>query len=235
MKERSPILLSWSGGKDSSLALYEIQKSGKYEVTSLITTVTEEYDRVSMHGLRTVLLEQQAESLNIPLQKVFITNNAANDEYETKFNELLIRFKEAGIKQVVFGDLYLEDIKKYREALLQKIGMQCVFPIWKRDTAKLALEFIESGFKAVTVCVDSNVLGEEFAGREFDLQFLNDLPEGIDPCGENGEFHTFTYDGPIFKNPIDHRLGEIVLRDERFYYCDVLPDSKLDDMPHWHQ
>jgi uncharacterized protein (TIGR00290 family) len=223
MKERSPILLSWSGGKDSSLALYQIQKSGRYEITSLITTVTSEYDRVSMHGLRTVLLEQQVESINIPLEKVFISKNASNDEYESKFNEVLSRFKQSGIKEVVFGDLYLEDIKKYREALLQKIGMQCVFPIWKRDTAKLALEFIESGFKAVTVCVDSNVLGEEFAGREFNKQFLNDLPEGIDPCGENGEFHTFTYDGPIFKNPIDHELGEIVLRDERFYYCDILP------------
>ena len=223
MKERSPILLSWSGGKDSSLALYEIQKSGKYEITSLITTVTEEYDRVSMHGLRTILLEQQAESINVPLEKVFISKNASNDEYESKFNEVLSRFKQSGIKEVVFGDLYLEDIKKYREALLQKIGMQCVFPIWKRDTAKLALEFIESGFKAVAVCVDSNVLGEEFAGREFDLQFLNDLPEGIDPCGENGEFHTFVYDGPILKNPIDHELGKIVLRDKRFYYCDILP------------
>jgi len=223
MKERSPILLSWSGGKDSSLALYQIQKSGRYEITSLITTVTSEYDRVSMHGLRTVLLEQQVESINIPLEKVFISKNASNDEYESKFNEVLSRFKQSGIKEVVFGDLYLEDIKKYREALLQKIGMQCVFPIWKRDTAKLALEFIESGFKAVTVCVDSNVLGEEFAGREFNKQFLNDLPEGIDPCGENGEFHTFVYDGPIFKNRIGHHLGEIVLRDKRFYYCDILP------------
>ena len=222
MTIKKKVVLSWSGGKDSSLALYEIQKSGKYEITSLITTVTEEYDRVSMHGLRTVLLEQQAESLNIPLQKVFITNNAANDEYETKFNELLIRFKEAGIKQVVFGDLYLEDIKKYREALLQKIDMQCIFPIWKRDTTKLALEFIDSGFKAITVCVDSNVLGEEFAGREFNKQFLNDLPSGVDPCGENGEFHTFVYDGPIFKNRIGHQLGEIALRDGRFYYCDIL-------------
>jgi len=224
MKERSPILLSWSGGKDSSLALHEIQKSGKYEITSLITTVTSEYERVSMHGLRTVLLEQQAGSLNIPLQKVFISKNASNDEYENNFIQALIRFKESGINQVVFGDLYLEDIKKYREALLQKIGMQGVFPIWKRDTNKLALEFIDSGFRAITICVDSNVLGKEFAGREFDLQFLNDLPEGIDPCGENGEFHTFTYEGPIFKKPIDHRLGEIVLRDERFYYCDILPN-----------
>jgi len=224
MKKRSPILLSWSGGKDSSLALYEIQKSGDYEITSLITTVTSEYDRVSMHGLRIDLLEQQAESLDIPLEKVFITKDAANDEYEDKFNETLIRYNEAGIKQVVFGDLFLEDIKKYREALLKKINMECVFPIWKRDTGKLAREFIDLGFKAITVCVDSNVLGKEFAGREFNKQFLNDLPSGVDPCGENGEFHTFTYDGAIFKKPIDHRLGEIVLRDERFYYCDILPD-----------
>lgn len=221
MKKRSPILLSWSGGKDSSLALYEIQKSGKYQIVSLITTVTKEYNRVSMHGLRTVLLEQQATSINIPLEMVFITKNAANDEYESNFNETLIRFKEAGIKQVVFGDLYLEDIKKYREALLKKIDIECNFPIWKRDTMKLAREFIDLGFKAIVICVDSNVLGKEFARREYNEEFLNDLPKGIDPCGENGEFHTFAYDGPIFKNPINHRLGEIVLRDQRFYYCDI--------------
>ncbi len=223
MKERSPILLSWSGGKDSSLALFEIQKSLDYEVAALITTVTSDYDRVSMHGLRTVLLDEQGSSLNIPLKKVFISKNASNDEYESKFNEELLKFRRTGINKVVFGDLYLEDIKKYREALLEKIDMQCIFPIWKRDTKKLALEFIESGFKAITVCVDSNALGEEFAGRKFDADFLKDLPCGVDPCGENGEFHTFVYDGPIFKNPIDHELGEIVLRDERFYYCDILP------------
>ena len=222
MKKRSPILLSWSGGKDSSLALYEIQKSGKYQIVSLITTVTKEFNRVSMHGLRTVLLEQQAASINIPLEKVFITKNAANDEYESNFNETLIRFKEAGIKQVVFGDLYLEDIKKYREALLKKIDIECIFPVWKRDTTKLAREFIDLGFKAIVICVDSNVLSKEFARREYNEEFLNDLPKGIDPCGENGEFHTFAYDGPIFKKPIDHRLGEIVLRDQRFYYCDIL-------------
>jgi uncharacterized protein (TIGR00290 family) len=221
MEKRSPILLSWSGGKDSSLALYKIQKTANYQIVSLITTVTDEYDRVSMHGLRIELLEGQAESLNIPLQKVFISKNAGNDEYEAKFNEELIRFKESGIKYVVFGDLYLEDIKKYREALIEKIDMQCLFPLWKRDTTKLALEFIESGFKAITVCVDSNVLGKEFVGRQFNEQFLNDLPDGIDPCGENGEFHTFAYDGPIFKKPIDHGLGDVVLRDQSFYYCDI--------------
>jgi uncharacterized protein (TIGR00290 family) len=225
MNNERQVLFSWSGGKDSSLALHEIQKNQKYEITALITTVTADYDRVSMHGLRTSLLEEQARNLDIPLQKVLISKNASNDEYESKFNEVLLKYKESGISQVVFGDLFLEEIKQYREDLLQKIDMECVFPIWKRDTTKLAYEFIDLGFKAITVCVDSEVLGEEFAGREFNEQFLNDLPEGIDPCGENGEFHTFTYDGPIFEKPIDHRLGEIVLRDERFYYCDILPGS----------
>lgn len=223
IKTKKKVILSWSGGKDSSLALYEILKRGQYEIESLLTTVTSDYDRVSMHGLRTSLLEQQSESLNIPLKKVFITKNASNDEYESNFNKAVLGFKQDGIKDVIFGDLYLEDIKKYREALLKKIDMECIFPIWKRDTRKLAHEFIDLGFKAITVCVDSNILGKEFVGREFDEQFLNDLPSNIDPCGENGEFHTFTYDGPIYENTIDYSLGEIVLRDERFYYCDILP------------
>jgi uncharacterized protein (TIGR00290 family) len=222
---RKNILISWSGGKDSSLALYEIQKSRDYEVAALITTITSDYDRVSMHGLRTILLDKQASSLNIPLEKIFISKNASNDEYESRLKEVLLKYKQLGIRDVVFGDLFLEEIKKYREALLQKIGMQCVFPIWKRDTVKLAKKFIELGFKAITVCVDSNVLGKEFAGREFDEHFLDDLPKAIDPCGENGEFHTFTYDGPVFNTPISHELGEIVLKDERFYYCDILPGS----------
>lgn len=224
MKNRTPILISWSGGKDSSLALHEIQKKGKYEIVALITTVISAYDRVSMHGLRSVLLELQAESLNIPLKKIFISKNAENDEYESKFNEELYRFKQTGLNQVIFGDLFLEDIKKYRENLLGNVDMKCLFPIWKRDTTKLAQEFINTGFKAITVCVDSNVLGEKFAGREFDYDFLKDLPEGIDQCGENGEFHTFVYDGPIFNRRINHKRGEIVLKDERFYYCEVLPD-----------
>ena len=223
MNNKRQVLFSWSGGKDSSLALYELKNSQIFEVTALITTVTADYDRVSMHGLRTSLLEEQAEYLNIPLQKVFISKNASNDEYESKFNEVLLNYKESGIRHVVFGDLFLEEIKKYRQDLLQKIEMECVFPIWKRDTVKLAKEFINLGFKAITVCVDSNVLGEEFAGREYDEQFLSELPSGVDPCGENGEFHTFVYGGPIFNKSIDYHIGDIVLRDERFYYCDILP------------
>lgn len=191
MNNKRQVLLSWSGGKDSSLALYEIQKNIEFEIVALVTTVTSDYDRVSMHGLRAKLLDLQAQSLNIPLQKVLISKNASNDEYESKFNEVLLKYKNAGIDQVVFGDLFLEEIKKYREDLLQKIEMECIFPIWKRDTTELAYEFIDLGFKAITVCVDSNVLGKEFVGREFNEQFLNDLPADIDPCGENGEFHTF--------------------------------------------
>ncbi len=214
--------MSWSGGKDSSLALLEIQKSQEFQVIALITTITADYERVSMHGLRNALLEEQAKSLNIPLQKVFISKNATNEQYESAWKDALLTYKDRGIESVVFGDLFLEDIKKYREDQLQKIGMECVFPIWKRDTVKLAADFIDMGFKAITICVDSNYLGEEFAGREFDKQFLSELPSDIDPCGENGEFHTFVYDGPILNHPITYRLGDIVLRDERFYYCDLL-------------
>lgn len=223
MNIKSKVLLSWSGGKDSSLALHDIQQNQQFEVEALITTVTADYDRVSMHGLRNSLLQEQVESLNIPVEKVEISKNATNEEYQSRMEEALLKYKNRGITSVMFGDLFLEDIKKYREELLGQIGMECMFPIWGKDTAKLAQDFIEMGFRAITVCINSDVLGKEYAGREFDEQFLDDLPSNIDPCGENGEFHTFVYDGPIFDKPITHELGEIVLRDERFYYCDILP------------
>ena len=223
MNIKPKVLFSWSGGKDSSLALHEIQQTGEYEIEALITTVTADYERVSMHGLRNTLLEDQVVALNIPLKKVEISKNASNEEYQSRMEKTLIDYKNQGINTVVFGDLFLEDIKKYREEFLGNIDMECMFPIWGRDTVKLAHDFIDMGFRAITVCVDSNVLDKEFAGREFDLQFLDDLPAAIDPCGENGEFHTFVYDGPIFDKPITHEIGEIVLRDERFYYCDILP------------
>ena len=223
MKDKPKLIVSWSGGKDSSLALHEIQQSHKYEIDALITTVTADYDRVSMHGLRISLLDSQVGSLNIPLKKVEISKNASNEEYQSRMKKTLLDYKNQGINTLVFGDLFLEDIKKYREEFLGNIGMECIFPIWGRDTVMLAQEFIDMGFRAITVCVDSKALGKEFAGREFNQRFLNDLPSGIDPCGENGEFHTFVYDGPIFDKPISHEVGEIVLRDERFYYCDILP------------
>jgi uncharacterized protein (TIGR00290 family) len=217
------VLFSWSGGKDSAMALYEIQRAKDYEVAALLTTVTEDYDRVSMHGLRRLLLESQAESLGYPLEKIFISKNASNKEYESKMEEVLLKYKSAGVNSVVFGDIFLEDLRKYREDNLAKIGMKGIFPIWKRDSKELAQTFIDLGFKAVLICVDSKVLDRRFVGRAFDEQFLSELPPNIDSCGENGEFHSFVYDGPIFREKVSHEFGEVILRDNRFYYCDLIP------------
>lgn len=217
------ILFSWSGGKDSALALYEIQKTGKYQIAALLTTVTQDYDRVSMHGVRRVLLEQQAESLGLPLEQILITNHATNAEYETEMRALLEKYKKLGVNAVVFGDIFLEDLKKYREDNLAQIGMRGLFPIWKRGSRELARAFIALGFQAITTCVDSQQLDRGFVGRLFDEQFLSELPASVDPCGENGEFHSFAFDGPIFRKKIGIAKGEVVLRDNRFYYCDLLP------------
>lgn len=220
------IAVSWSGGKDSALALYEIQKTGRYEILSLLTTVTEDYDRISMHGVRRILLEQQAESIGYSLEKVFISRNASNEEYEHKMREVLAKYLAAGVSSMVFGDVFLEDVRKYREDNLSKMGMKGIFPIWKRDTSELAHSFMDLGFKAVITCVDSKVLDRRFAGRAYDKRFLSELPDTVDPCGENGEFHSFVYDGPIFRERILYRKGDVVLRDDRFYFCDLIPVQK---------
>ncbi|HSC34942.1 MAG TPA: diphthine--ammonia ligase [Thermodesulfobacteriota bacterium] len=219
----SKALFSWSGGKDSALALYEVLGSRSCDIASLLTTVTGEYDRVSMHGVRLSLLEMQADSLGLALEKVIIPRNASNEEYETSLEKSLLKYKPSGVDTVIYGDIFLEEIRKYREEQLGRLGLGCVFPIWGRDSFLLARSFIEAGFKAVVVCVDSTLLDGGFAGREFDCDFLSELPPGIDPCGENGEFHTFVYDGPIFRDSVEFVKGEIVLRDGRFYYCDLLP------------
>lgn len=221
MKEK--VIVSWSGGKDSALALYELQKTKSYEILALLTTINRDYDRISMHGVRTILLEMQAESLGLALEKVFITKDATNEQYERKMSEVMAKHLAAGISSVVFGDIFLEEIREYRQDNLSKIGMNGIFPIWKRNTTVLAHEFIDSGFKAVITCIDSDCLDKTFIGRTFDEHFLSELPSAVDPCGENGEFHSFVYDGPIFRNSILHTTGEIVLRENRFYYCDVLP------------
>ena len=221
MKEK--VIVSWSGGKDSALALYELQKTKNYEIVSLLTTITQDYDRISMHGVRTILLEIQAESLGLPLEKVFITKNTTNEQYDSKMWEVTAKYPAAGISSVVFGDIFLEEIRKYRENNLSKIGMKGIFPIWKMNTSDLAHEFIESGFKAVITCIDSNLLDRMFIGRTFDEQFLSELASTVDPCGENGEYHSSVYDGPIFRQKILHTTGKVVLRENRFYYCDVLP------------
>jgi uncharacterized protein (TIGR00290 family) len=220
------ILLSWSGGKDSASTLYELRKSNNYEIIALITTITEDYDRVSMHGVRRTLVEQQADSLGIKLETVLISRNASNQVYEANLSLVLSKYFELGIRNVAFGDLFLEEIRRYREDFLKKIGMQGIFPIWKRNTRELAETFLNLGFKAIISCVDSELIDKSFAGREFDEKFLLDLPSKADPCGENGEFHSFVYEGPIFKNPIHYSRGEVVLRDNRFYYCDLIPNSR---------
>ncbi len=222
---RRKVLFTWSGGKDSTLALYELHKSRNYDVVALLTTITEDYDRVSMHGVRRILLERQANSLGIPLEKIYITKNASNEEYEMRMRETLLKYRSKGVLSVVFGDIFLEDVRKYREENLSKIGMYGIFPLWKRDTSKLAAQFIDLGFRAIITCVDSRVLNKSFVCRPYNERFLDDLPPDVDPCGENGEFHTFVYDGPIFRRRIPFKRGKIVLRDNRFYYCDLIPEE----------
>jgi uncharacterized protein (TIGR00290 family) len=220
------VLFNWSGGKDSAMALYELKKDSNYEVVVLLTTVTDGYDRISMHGVRNTLLEQQARSLGFSLEKVCISKKSSNEEYEAKMKDLLLRYQVQGVSLSAFGDIFLEDLRKYREKNLLKIGLKGIFPLWKRNTAELARAFVDLGFKAVITCVDSKYLDKSFVGRVFNKEFLADLPPGVDPCGENGEFHSFVYDGPILKSNIIYERGEVVLRDNRFYYCDLLPIDK---------
>ena len=216
------VIFSWSGGKDSALALYEIQKDKRYEILALLTTMTEAYDRVSMHGVRRTLVEQQARSLGLPIEEVFISQASSNEEYDSKMREALTKFKQDGVSSVVFGDIFLEEVRKYREDNLSKLGMKGIFPIWGRDTAELTRSFIALGFQAITTCIDTRVLDKRFVGRMFNEHFLSELPPNVDPGGENGEFHSFVYDGPIFKQRIAYTLGESVLRNS-FYFCDLLP------------
>lgn len=221
MKEKA--VVSWSGGKDCALAMYEVQQD--FDIVALVTTVTDGYDRISMHGVRTTLLEQQARSLNCVLRKVAISQVCSNDEYESKMRAVLGEYRQAGVLSVICGDLFLEDVRRYREERLLQ-GLKGVFPLWKQDTTELAQRFIALGFQAILCCVDTTVLDQSFAGRKFDQQLLDDLPPGVDPCGENGEFHTFVFDGPNMSEPVTCSLGERVLREERFGYCDLVPSEK---------
>jgi len=221
MKEK--IIFTWSGGKDSAMALHELKKNAGCEIVALLTTITEDYDRISMHGVRRELVEAQAVSLGIPLEKVFIPKHSSDEDYESRMRAALGRYKEKGVTSVAFGDIFLEELRRYREDNLAKIGMKGIFPLWKRRTSDLARDFIHAGFRAVISCVDSEVLDKRFAGREFDETLLSDLPPGVDPCGENGEFHSFVYDGPVFEDMIRLMRAELVLRDQRFWYLDLIP------------
>lgn len=231
-------IFCWSGGKDSSFCLYEILKEQKYEVVYLLTTLNENFKRISMHGVQEELLEKQAQSIGIPLKKMYV-KEGSYEEYERNMEKLLLEMKAEGITNVIFGDIFLEDLRKYREDNLAKVGMAAVFPLWKKDTTKLILDFINLGFRTITCCVNDRYLGEDMVGAEIDAAFLNALPENVDPCGENGEFHTFCFDGPIFKSKIRFINGEKVYKplevkgegvcssDETkgFWYCDLTPVS----------
>ncbi|MGH8413617.1 MAG: ATP-binding protein [Gammaproteobacteria bacterium] len=223
MSKSSPVILSWSGGKDSALALHVLRHDPRYQVTGLLTSVNEHYGRISMHGVRESLLTAQAESIGLPLHKVRLSAHPSNEEYEQKMCVVLEEFKTHGIQHVAFGDLFLEDIRQYRVSAMRKLDMECVFPLWLKNTGTLAREFIVQGFKAVLCCVDGKALDSRYAGREYDEALLRGLPENVDPCGENGEFHTFVYAGPVFRHEIVFARGECVLRDNRFYFCDLIP------------
>lgn len=219
MKE---ILFSWSGGKDSSMALYYLLRESTYRISSLMTNLTEGYDRISMHGVRVELLEMQAEALGFSLYKIYTSQKSSNEEYEQAMGETFLHFQGKGITTVAYGDIFLEDLKLYREKLLEKSGFSGIYPIWKRPTSSLARKFIESGFKAVVICVKSELLDKSFAGRPYNEEFLRDLPDNVDPCGENGEFHSFVFEGPIFRKPLAVKTGKVVTRGP-FHYCDLLP------------
>jgi uncharacterized protein (TIGR00290 family) len=219
------VVLSWSGGKDSAMALEALLGDGRYEVVGLLTSVAEEYKRISHHGVREELLDAQAESIGLPLDKLYLPSDGGvpctNEHYEKLMREALQPYCDAGVMQVAHGDLFLEDLRAYRERNLAKLGMRGVFPLWKSDTTQLIQTFIRSGYKAYLSCVEGK-LGESFAGRAIDADLIADLPDGIDPCGEYGEFHSFVFDGPIFSKPIDVVVGEVVCRDTRFY-AELLP------------
>ncbi|MBL8034228.1 MAG: adenine nucleotide alpha hydrolase [Leptospiraceae bacterium] len=203
---------NWSTGKDSAFALYLMQREGNFAVSHLLTSVNAEHNRVSMHGLRRILLEQQAAATGLPLITVELSETPSMAEYEQKFGDAVQSLSAQGFTHAAFGDIFLADLRRYREEKLSPVGIKAAFPLWKRDTAKLIREFLALGFRAVTVSVSADKLGADFVGREVDEAFLADLPSGVDPCGENGEFHTFCYAGPVFAREIGFRIGEKVWR-----------------------
>ena len=221
-RARPKAIASWSSGKDSAFALHESLRSGEFEIVGILTTVTEAYQRVAMHGVRTELLDRQADALGLPCIKVPIPSPCPNDVYEREMSQVMDRLRAEGVTAMIFGDLFLEDIRAYREARLREAGFQGVFPLWKRDTRALAREMVASGLQARLTCIDPRKLDPSYAGRLFDQTLLHSLPSDVDPCGENGEFHTLVTHGPMFREPIEVVVGEIVTR-EGFVFADILP------------
>ncbi len=210
--DKKRVLFCWSGGKDSALCLHRVLTSGEYEVVALLTTLNAHFQRVSMHGVREELLDEQARQIGLPLEKMFVSQRSTNEEYADKMRAILLRYKALGVEHVIYGDIFLEDLRQWRENNLAQVGMNGVFPLWKNDTTHLILEFCELGFRAVLCCVNDSFLGEADVGRELNAAWVRDLPSDMDPCGENGEYHSFVFAGPIFRAPLDVRVGEKVYR-----------------------
>jgi len=219
---RDRILLAWSSGKDSAWALHTLRQDARVEVVGLLTTVNEAHDRVAMHAVRRALLERQADAVGLPVLAVNIPSPCPNEVYEEAMRRALAEARARGITGVAFGDLFLEDVRRYRERQMEGTGLAPHFPLWHRPTPALADEMIRSGLRARLSCVDPRVLPAELAGESFDRALLDRLPGGVDPCGENGEFHTFAWDGPMFRHPVPIRKGEVVTRDG-FVFADLLP------------
>jgi len=216
-------ILSWSGGKDCCYALHLLNKNKSKRIKLLMTTLTSNYKRISMHGVREALLDRQVEALGIKLKKILLPPFPQNEAYEEAMRQAMIELKAQNFTKVLFADLFLKDIKSYRIKTISGSGINAAFPIWGMNTRRLAQDFINAGYKAVITCIDKRKLDKSFTGRQFDQSFLEDLPENTDPCGEYGEFHTFVYDGPVFQNEVKFNTREIVLKDQHFYFCDLIP------------
>ncbi len=244
MKEK--IVFCWSGGKDSALALNRLLRDERYEIVSLLTTCNEHFQRVSMHGVRLELLDQQAHAIGLPLEKIFVSRLSSNDEYQQKMSDCLLAHKARGVTGCAFGDIFLEDLKRWREENLATVGLRGIFPLWKIDSRELLSEFFALGFGSVICCANDAWLGADAVGRNIDADFIRSLPPEVDPCGENGEFHSFAFAGPIFREPITFTVGEKVYRPlelsltgtssaspvcplsgarstKGFWFCDLLP------------
>lgn len=232
------VFINWSGGKDACLSLYRVLGAGQYGVHTLLTTVSEPYRRVSMHGVREELLRLQAESLGIPLRIAYLAESSSMEAYDAVMTRELDALKTDGVTGAVFGDIFLEDVRRYRERHLEGHQIRAIFPLWQQDSLSVAENFIRTGFRAVVCCVNAALLDESFVGRDYDEAFLRDLPPGVDPAGERGEFHTFVHDGPLFSHPVPYHKGAVVEKrypalegtgdgwDTRFFFCDLVPPDR---------
>lgn len=240
MPHKRKTYFNWSSGKDASLALHFLQNDDKLHVDRLLTSINSYHNRVSMHGLRRELVIQQAKSIGLPLTLIELPEQPSMEDYNRIMSTTVKNLSAQGYADCGFGDIFLEDLRAYREDQLRPFGINCHFPLWKRDTKDLIKDFLNAGFKAIVICIKSELLDKSFVGRELNEDFIANLPSNVDPCGENGEFHTFCYDGPIFSNPITFTIGEKVFREYKspntddkqsdttsmgFWFCDLIPTS----------